>query len=192
VDTRTAISVVLTGVAALGCSPPGPPTPLTVPESATQVQQLDFLQGRAHQTDFRLKARYPDTRALDHYLKTIGAPWVRCDWVPEWQSFLDGTATPVRTVHQQMHMWVNREERRTLMLSMRYHSPSDCAPDPLNDDQQVVLVEYLGVDVDDTIQQLKLTCPGREVRSNSTQHADAREAPRAASRCGARAGERGR
>jgi hypothetical protein len=78
------------------------------------------------------------------------------------------------------------------MLSMRYYSPSDCAPHPLNDDQQVVLVEYLGVDVDDTIQQLKLTCPGRQVRSNNTLHPDARETPRLASNCGARAGERGR
>ena len=89
-------------------------------------------------------------------------------------------------------MWVNRDAGRALMLSMRYYSPSDCAPQPLNDLQQVVVVEYFGVDVDDHIKTHSLRCPARQVRSNSTPHPDAREAPQVAKACGARAGERGR
>lgn len=179
-------------VALAACEFAETPTKLSVPQDAIEVRQVSFAQGRAHQTYFTLKAAYPDDRALEHYMKAIPEPWVRCDWAPEWQSFLDGTVKPVRTVHQQLHVWLNRDARRMLALSMKYNSPSDCAPRPLNDEQQVVLVEYLGADVNSEIQRLKLSCPARQVRSNSTPHAGAREAPRVASGCGARAGGRER
>ena len=155
------------------------------------MRQFEFLEGRAHQTDFTLRVAYPDERALQHYMKTIGEPWMRCDWAPNWDSHLDGTKAPMHTVHQQMHVWVNRAAQRTIMVAMRYYSASDCAPKPLNDDQRVVVVEYMGVNVDDHIRTLQLKCPA-QVRSNSTQHTDAREAPRHANACAARASERGR
>jgi hypothetical protein len=141
-----------------------------------------------HQTDFTLSVAYPDDRALDHYMKTIPGPWVRCDWGPTWDSHLDGTLTPVHTVHQQLHMWVNRDAGRALMLAMRYYSASNCAPRPLNDEQKVVVVEYIGVDVDEHIKTLQLKCPA-QVRSNITPRSDA---PGATKSCGARAGEHGR
>ena len=152
------------------------PTSLAVPNGAIDLKQFIFLEGRAYQTDFTLKIAYPATPALEHYLKAIPKPWVRCAWSgPDWESHLDGTEGPTRTVHQQLHMWINRDARRTLMVATRYISPGDCAPQPLNDEQRIVVVEYFGVDVDDTISALKLTCPGPEVRSNSTPHADARQ-----------------
>jgi hypothetical protein len=189
VGTLGAATIAL-GVVA--CSPTGEPTHLSVPDGAVEVRQTSFAGGRAHQTDFTLKVNYPDNRALHHYIKVVPAPWIRCDWAPTWGSHLDGTQAPVRTVHQQLHMWVNREAKRALLLSMRYYSDSDCAPKPLNDDQEVVVVEYMGIDVDDHIKDLQLKCPAKEVRSNSTLHPDAREVPSVAKSCGARAGERGR
>lgn len=157
------------------CSGSYVPTPLAVPDNAVEVRRFEFLRGRAYQTDFTLKVPYPATPAFEHYLKVVPAPWVRCDWSgPEWQSHLDGTDGPTRTVHQQLHMWVNHDARRTLMLATRYVSASDCAPTPLNDDQRVVVVEYFGVDVDDSISVLKLKCPAPPVRSNTAPHPDAR------------------
>jgi hypothetical protein len=132
-----------------------------VPEGAVEVRQVTFAGGRAHQTDFTLKVAYPDDRALHHYIKAIPSPWIRCEWAPTWDSHLDGTQAPVHTVHQQLHMWVNRDAQRALLVSMRYYSASDCAPKPLNDDQKVVVVEYMGVDVDDQISTLQLKCPER-------------------------------
>jgi hypothetical protein len=184
------IAMLALGLAA--CGPVGQPTKLSLPEGAVEVREFSFADGRAHQTDFTLKAAYPDDRALDHYIKAMPQPWVRCDWGPNWESHLDGTLTPIHTVHQQLHMWINRDAQRALMLSMRYYSATDCTPRPLNDDQKVVLVEYLSVDVNDHIKQLQLKCPATQVRSNSTPHSDAREAPQGAKSCEARAGERGR
>lgn len=167
--------VAVAAVLLSACSESYVPTPLLVPEAAIDLNQFEFLQGRAFQTDFTLKVSYPATPAFEHYLKVVPPPWVRCDWSgPDWQSHLDATQGPVRTVHQQLHMWVNRDARRTLMLSTRYYSAADCAPTPLNDDQRVVVVEYFDVDVDDTISALKLTCPASAVRSNTAPHADAR------------------
>jgi len=188
-----AVLAIVVGTVVLGaCGFSDAPTQLPVPERAIEPKQFKRAAGRAHQTTFTLRAQYPDNSALEHYAKAVPEPWVRCDWVPEWESFLDGTVKPLQTVHQQMHIWINREARRSLLLSMQYYSPSDCAPNPLNDEQQVIVVEYMGVDVDDEIRRLKLRCPGRPVRSNNTLHSDARETPRLASSCGARAGERGR
>jgi hypothetical protein len=103
---------------------------------------------------------------------------VRCDWVPEWQSFLDAAVTPNRTVHQQMHVWINREARRELLLAMSYYSPpTDCAPRPSNDDQQVIVVEYFSVDVDEVVEKLKLRCPAKPLSI-------AREPPAIQKSCG--------
>jgi hypothetical protein len=189
---RALLAIAVGVLALLGCGFGEAPTQLAVPEGAIEPKQVKFAWGRAHQTIFTLRAQYPNDSALAHYAKALPEPWIRCDWVPEWDSFLDGTVEPVRTVHQQMHIWVNREASRSLLLSMRYYSPSDCAPKPLNDEQEVIVLEHMGVDVEEEIRTFNLKCPGRPVRSNSTLHSDAGEAPRVASSCGARAGERGR
>jgi hypothetical protein len=168
----TALCILL-----MACGAAEEPTRLAVPEGAIDVRQVDFLHGQAHQTDFMLKVRFPANPAFEHYLKMISKPWIRCDWSgPEWQSFLDATSGHVHTVHQQLHMWINRDARRSLMLSMRYQSPTDCAPQPVNDDQRVAVVEYFGVDLDEMIGRLNLRCPAVQVRSNSTPHTDARGA----------------
>lgn len=155
------------------CSETYVPTPLAVPDSAIALQQFEFLQGHAYQTEYTLKAAYPATPAFEHYLRIVPAPWIRCDWSgPNWQRFLDSTEGPTRTVLQQLHMWVNREAERTLMLATRYVSAGDCTSIPLDEDQHVVVVEYFGVDVDDTITHLKLTCPSKSPRPQTVPDAE--------------------
>jgi len=191
-NARIVLTIAAGTLALVACGFGQAPTKLPVPEAAIEPEQITFALGRAHQTIFTLRAAYPNNTALEHYTKALPEPWIRCDYAPEWDSFLDATVKPTRTIHQQMHIWVNREERRSLLLAMRYYSPSDCAPKPLNDEQEVIVLEHTGVDIDEEIRTFKLKCPGRPVRSNSTLHPDAREAVRLASSCRARAGERER
>ena len=168
---------VATVLAFAACAPRNEPTRIPPPKGATNVREMDFPAGSGHQTDFILRLKYPANSALDYYSKALPDPWQRCDWAgPEWGSFLDGTVSQVQTVHQQLHMWINRSAHRTLMLAMQYRSPSNCAPIPTNDEQWVVVAEYLGADVDETISKLKLQCPAREVSSNNTPQPDARGA----------------
>ena len=185
--------VVLLASALAACQPPAKSTILPVPNGALDVRQIDLLEGRAHQTDFTLRVKFPASLALEHYSRVVPEPWIRCDWSgPEWQSFLDGTANPIHTVHQQLHMWVNRPAHRTLLLSTKYYSQGTRAPTPTNDDQRVVVVEYFNDDIDETISRLKLTCPAKQVRSNSAAHPDAREPSHLVAPSESRAGGRER
>ena len=140
-NATTPLCTIAIAAALAACEAADKPTELSVPQDAIGVQQFSFAQGRALQTNFTLKATYPDNRVLLYYMNAMPASWVRCDWAPDWQSFLDSRITPVHTIHQQLHVWLNRDARRMLLLSMKYNSPTDCAPRPLNDEQHVVVVE---------------------------------------------------
>ena len=136
------------------------PPAFPVPAGALETRQFPLENGRAFQTDFTMQVRYPGTPALDHYAKTVKAPWVRCEWSGlEWQRFLDSTASPPHTVHQQLHMWLNPDSRRTLMLGIRYISSKDSRGRPENDTQRVVVVEYFDQDIKDVVAKLNLKCP---------------------------------
>lgn len=164
---RTAISsLVFLAIALTACEASEKPTGLPTPAGAIDVNELQLFDGQAHQTYFKMKVRFPGNPALEHYSNTIKGPWVRCDWSPEWHRFIDGTVTPNKTVHQQMYMWINRPAKRTLMLANRYYSSEGCTGNPENDDQEVVLVEYMESDIDDTVAKLKLKCPESLIRSN--------------------------
>lgn len=142
---------------ATGCS--REPTPLDVPSGAAEVERFFFLDGRAYQTQFTLNIAFPESPAVGFYENALPASWVKCTWGSEWSRFVDAQGAEPYTVHQQLHMWVNPELERTLMLSSRYHSAEDCCEVPDNHTQRVVVVEYLRTSVADTIKQLKLQCP---------------------------------
>jgi hypothetical protein len=169
---RTAIFfLAFVAIALAACEASEKPTKLPTPEGAINVKELQLFGGQAHQTYFKMKVRFPGNPALEHYSNVIKGSWVRCDWSPEWQRFIDGTVTPNKTVHQQMYMWINRPAKRTLMLANRYYSSEGCTGNPENDDQEVVLVEYMGSDIDDTVAKLKLQCPESASRSNTSLQA---------------------
>lgn len=138
------------------------PTAIPLPPGAVSVERFPLaIAAGGFQTQFVLKVAYPATPALDFYRSHFGSAWTRCEWSgPDWQRFSAMHEQQLANVHQQLYMWVNREERRTIMLSMRYYSAqvSDRVPD--NDEQHIMLVENLAADVDATIQALNLKCPG--------------------------------
>ncbi len=151
------------------CSNHYDPTILPTPANAQKIHQRFLLGGNAYQTDFILEVKYPSMVALDHYSNSIGRPWYYCAWGSgDWESYLDSTGfdskgKTTRTVHHKLHMWVNLKAKRSLALILSYYS--DPLPDfkqritPDNDSQQVILVEYFGVDISDEIKRLKLRCP---------------------------------
>ena len=154
--------VVLVVLWMLLCACTQEPTELSVPASAQSVERFPIFSGRAFQTQFTLHAAYPLTPALDYYQAHIGKPWSYCEWSgPEWQNFVDAQGDPPFAVHQQLHMWVNREAQREIMLSMWYESDKNAnAPD--SDVQNILLVEYMKSNVSDTIKRLKLRCTSGE------------------------------
>jgi hypothetical protein len=170
--------IVIALVCGLGACSPGEPTILGTPPAAIDVGNVVFLQGRAHQTDFTLEVGFPANPAFDYYSNVLEPPWERCDWSgPGWEDFGDITSGSARTIHQQLHMWVNREARRRVALATRYYSPGRCAGEPSNNKQKVVVVEYLNVDVDETISTLKLTCPAAPIHPETAASPTQRSTP---------------
>jgi hypothetical protein len=135
------------------------PTRLAIPPNATEVRQLAVPGGRGFQTSYILRAKYPATVVLDHYVHVLRAPWMHCDWIPNWESFLDSTTKPPRTVHQQLHVWLDSRRNRTLTLATQYYSSPQASREPDNDQQRVVLIEHFGQDLKQVANELKLRCP---------------------------------
>jgi len=191
VNCRAKLTVFL-GLVLMAGSALAQPTKLSVPHGAKDVHEVDLFNGGAHETYFTMDVAYPSNPALEHYKAIISQPWLRCSWIPVWESYIDGTTNPPRRVYQQATVWINRGARKTLMVSSRYTAPKGSGEKPDNDHQQVVVVEYMHQDVDKIISSLKLQCPDPAMRSNTTPQSDARDAPRVAWLRQARAGGRER
>jgi hypothetical protein len=131
------------------------------PSGAVNVMNHTFNDGGAHQTDFVMHAKYPASPAYQHYSNAVGRTWQTCaGWGGDkWERYLDGSHGPLKTVHQQLHMWVNAASRRTLVLGVRYLSSDNCGDDPESDEQHVVLVEYLDQDVPAIMKLYGVQCP---------------------------------
>lgn len=132
------------------------PTRLSKPEGAFNIQEGNLTDVEAYETYFTMKVAYPANPAIAHYSNVIGSPWVRCEYIPEWESYLRGN----RVVHQQAFIWVNKPARRSLMVASQYYSSAKRAGKPDNDNQQVFVVEYFNEDVRQVISSLKLKCLG--------------------------------
>jgi hypothetical protein len=132
------------------------PTRLPKPEGAFNIHEGNLTDVEAYETYFTMKVAYPANPAIAHYSNVIGAPWVRCEFIPEWLSHLRGN----RVVHQQAFMWVNKPARRTLLVASKYYSSAKRAGKPENDDQLVFVVEYFNEDAQEVISSLELKCPG--------------------------------
>jgi hypothetical protein len=141
-------------VALVACTRLGDPTLLPLPRDAIDASHVASAAGRTYQTDFTLEAAYPDDRAVLHYAQLLSRPWSRCERQPRWQSHFERD----KTVHQQAHAWVNRDARRTIFIHLRYYTEGD-AKQPAHPTQHVIVLEHIGVDVDDQVRQLGLECP---------------------------------
>lgn len=158
-NTRNVFALLILTVLT-SCTSDNKPTSFPMPSGATGVRSTDLFADSAYQTDFILRVAYPSTLALDHYSKVIGMPWRYCVWSgKEWQSFGEYNEGRYQTIHQQLHVWVNPEAKRTLMLALRYTSAGSRSGEPDNDMQAVILVEKMSTDVKQAISEFQLKCP---------------------------------
>lgn len=157
--TRNVFGLLIFTILA-SCTSENKPTSFPMPPGATEVRNTVLLADSAYQTDFILHATYPSTLAFAHYSKVIGMPWRYCVWSgKEWQSYGDHNEGRIRSIHQQLHIWVNPEAKRTLTLALRYTSAGSRIGEPDNDMQSVILVEQMSTDVKQAINDLQLKCP---------------------------------
>ena len=168
--TLRVVSIFAISLQLIACTADYKPTPLELPEGATNVEMFSIFQVSGHQTVFTIEVKYPANPAFTHVATQLDGSWELCDWIPEWQSFIDGTVEPEIRVHQQAFIWVKRSENRRLLLSSRYESARTWNGAPENDEQTVIVVEYFDDDVEDTIDWLNLSCPG--ARSNQLLQAN--------------------
>ena len=163
---RRLLYIVILALLSTACSRAQEPTRLPLPSGADGAEEYQLFGDGAYQTSFSINVAYPANPAFEHYAAALDITWGLCDSMPEWSSFIDGTVTPNRTVHQHISYWVNRPKKRMMMLATRYYSSENCAGPPENDDQMVDLVEYFDAELDETLKRLGLACP--VVRSNQS------------------------
>ena len=130
---------------------------LPLPANAKEVWHTD---GDWLQTSYVIEAKYPDDSVAQFYISNVKTPWVRCFvGIKKWESFGDVSNNNNRFVHQRLMHWINRKEKKLLMVAMHYYSPGTetrCEPD--NSSQYVTVAEYPGQDIGKTIEFLKLKC----------------------------------
>ncbi len=137
------------------CTRLGDPTLLSLPRDAIDASHTASAAGRVYQTDFTLEAAYPDERAARHYAQQLSRPWLACEKPSGWQRRQERGGT----VHQQTHAWTDRVARRSIVVLLRYVTEGERAERPAYPIQHVIVLEHIGVDVDDALRGLSLTCP---------------------------------
>ncbi len=126
---------------------------------AENVQNYDLRNDNARQISFDMNAEYPNELVAKFYSEQVKRPWVRCYQEVEWQSFGDATRTPPAFIHQMLLHWADFENNRLLLLSVRYVSEgAGYRKLPDTHIQNVHLVEYHEVSVEDAVARLGLNC----------------------------------
>ena len=134
-------------------------TEFPIIEGAENIQQYNLEKVKAHQISFILNAEYPSTEVAEFYFEQVKSPWVRCFGEMKWQSHADATQTPSVFIHQLLMHWVNFESNRLLLLGFRYVSEGiNYREMPNNDVQNVNLLEYKEMSLEEAISTLGLNC----------------------------------
>lgn len=157
-----AFTIVFIVIAAQGASETdGAPFPL--PNKAKEVWHHQFGGGDARQTSYIVDASYPDSSVGQFYLEKVKSPWVRCfEAIPKWDSFGDSSKGKARFVHQILMHWINRREKKSLLVALHYYSPGTSYREyPENTTQYVTVVEYAGQDPEETVKWLNLKCQSK-------------------------------
>lgn len=130
-----------------------------IPPGARNIQSYDLNNDNAHQISFNVNAGYPNKLVAEFYSEQVKSPWVRCYQKMEWQYFGDVTQTPPAFIHQMLLHWADFENNRLLLLGVRYASESAVfRKRPDTKIQNVNLVEYHEVRVEDVVARLGLHC----------------------------------
>jgi len=150
--------VLCVAVTVLGCEKTeGVPLPL--PAKAKEVKHFPFEGGGAIQTNYLVDVAYPDLSVGQFYFENVKTPWIKCfEQIPTWDSFGDSSNGKNRFVHQVLMHWINREEKKLLLVTLHYYSSgTEYRKTPENAVQYVSVVQY-EQDPEEAIKWLKLKC----------------------------------
>jgi hypothetical protein len=158
---RRTIALVFASLFVLGATPcfAAEGVALPLPPQAKEVRNMN-PEGAWLQTSYVVEAKYPDAFVAQFYLSNVKAPWSQCfAEIPKWDSFGDVSNGNNRYVHQILMHWINRKERKLLLVAMRYYSTgSETRCEPENSSQYVAVAEYPEQDIEQAIELLKLKC----------------------------------
>jgi hypothetical protein len=121
----------------------------SLPPGAFDVERTTFLDGHARGIKFRIRAKYPESPALGHYLKVVGEPWSDCGEEDSWKRMQDSTNLGRRiTVHQQTHTWKDEDVKgeRVLVLTSNYYSSTQTGGFPESEEQHISFEEFVEQD----------------------------------------------
>jgi len=94
-----------------------------IPGKAFNVEDYTVAGSETLQATFRLKAPYPTSRIMAHYLSGVGPAWTRCESRhPGWQVYVDTSAGTPRVVHQVIRYWVSFKQKKMLSVIVRHYS----------------------------------------------------------------------
>lgn len=131
-----------------------------IPGKAFDVEDYTVAGSETLQATFRLKAPYPYSRIMAHYLAGVGPAWTRCESRhPGWQVYVDTSAGTPRVVHQVIRYWVSFKQKKMLSVIVRHYSGGSeihCQPD--TDTEQAVVVVSQSPNLPKEINLLGLAC----------------------------------
>ena len=111
---------------------------------------------------YRLNEAYPSINVLNYYKEYfLKYNWRECkNNTNEWESFIDATITPGRSVHQVIHYWIKKNESKLGIISLRYYSESRKSKSiPDNNVQNVFVLMQRGLDnLENELSRLSLDC----------------------------------
>jgi hypothetical protein len=153
-----AISVLVLGLNAVP-SVAADGVALPLPPKAKEVKHIK-VDGGWLQTSYVVEEKYPDASVAQFYTSNIKTPWSRCFvGIPRWESFGDVSNGNNRFVHQRLMHWINRNEKKLLIVAMHYYSlGTETRSEPDTSSQYVTVAEYSEQDIEKAAELLKLKC----------------------------------
>ena len=126
---------------------------------AGEAAAFESNDGIAYERVYFLNKKYPYNGVVKHYESVIERPWIPCQPQDGWTGYLDSSGKETAYVHRIMRHWANHDSSRLLMLAISYRSlGTKVLKEPNNDNQTILLVEYIQPNLKSSLKELELIC----------------------------------
>jgi len=113
-----------------------------VANDAYDIQRRTVVEQAVDQLTYKVHLDFPK-QAIDqqHADDLQKQGWIQCAAIPPWESFVDASVQPLRTIHQSQRVFI--KDKRLLMAGMQYHSTGRLqSMKPSNNIQLVSVLTY--------------------------------------------------
>ncbi len=131
-----------------------------IPKNAYDVKKLKLGICNTEELFFRVAEPYPSERVLEIYRKTLQTTdWVKCtSSADKWGFHIDGSSGKDLYVHRFIEHWVDRNDKKLLILSATYYSHTEDPKHPDNETQNIaVWIQRVG-DLKSELRRLSVDC----------------------------------